>query len=95
MHLQTAQKNRYDQFSSYKKRLFWYFWRQYKIMLRSDQEARDMFGKVKRGVELRVICDLADLGNVPTQANDCWLPMEELPKLEGRARIQLGGGNRF
>jgi hypothetical protein len=62
---QAAQKLRYDAFFDYKMRLFWYFCRQYESMIERDPAAKIYFSKVAQATVLRVINDLASVGNEP------------------------------
>lgn len=83
---QVDQKIRYDAFSKYKKRLFWYLWLQHDSMV-AQEPAKAYLSRVSRSVALRVICDLADIDNEPSGPQACWVANKRLVKKDGRALL--------
>lgn len=79
---QVNQKVRYDHFSDYKKKLFWYFYHQYESTIKREPAASVYFSEVPWCTVLRVMCDLADIANEPI-GDDCWEAGAKLSKFNG------------
>lgn len=89
--LQAGQVHRYNEFSNYRKRIFWYLWNQYETMIKREPTAKAFFSNVKRCTVLKVLCDLADISNEPNKTNDCWVANTTLIKGNERPKILIGG----